>query len=100
MMVSRQQHLWLGVLLQAMRDAFRSAQSEKGCAANEHLEALRWIGSRDFHMVCTMAGLNGVRVEQQLRRRLADWQAGVFDPATGISRFGGAAMHKTARIAA
>lgn len=99
-MVSRQQHLWLGVLLQAMRDAFRTSRSEKGCCTTEHLETLRWIGSRDFHMVCAMAGLNGVRVEQQLRRRLADWQSGAFDPATVISRFGGAAMHKTARIAA
>lgn len=100
MMAARQQQLWQGVLLQALRDMFRTARSENGCTAGEGLAARRWVGSRDFHMVCALAGFDGRRIEQRLRRRLADYDRGIFDATETLGRYGGAATHKARQVAA
>lgn len=93
-MKCRQQQLWQGVLLQALRDMFGTARSEKGCTASQGSLARRWVGSRDFHMVCALAGFDGRRVEARLRRRLADHDRGLFDATETLGRYGGAATHK------
>jgi hypothetical protein len=88
-------HIWVGVLSQAVRDIFRTAVSKYGCDELDHKAALSWIGSRDFHKVCALAGLDGTAVEAKLRRRLTEAAAGRFDPAAilqqraGVRRPGG-----------
>lgn len=89
------QHLWVSVLSQAVRDIFRTASSPDGCSEIEHRAALAWIGSRDFHQVCALAGFDGVAVAGRLRRRLTDVRAGRFDAGAvlqfrpGVRRAGG-----------
>ena len=87
------QYLWLCVVAQALRDIFRTAASRDGCSDQEHAAALAWIGRRDFHQVCAMAGLDGPAVAQRIRQRLQESRDGRFDPGPIFARRGGAPMH-------
>lgn len=86
--------LWQSVIGQALRDIFRTAKSRDGCSDMEHRAALAWIGARDFHRVCALAGLDGTAVEQAVRRRLREREAGTFDPTPIFYQRGGRACHR------
>jgi hypothetical protein len=88
--------LWLSVLVQACRDIFRTAASKYGCDLAEHRAAIAWIGSRDFHRVCALAGMDGAATAARLKRRLAEQDAGTFDPTPHFYKRGGAGMHRVA----
>lgn len=77
--------VWLAVLAQAVRDIFAPSafNTRSDRRAEEKLlvqhKAEQWIGSRDFHRTCALAGLDGTKVEARLRRRMAERDAGGFD---------------------
>ena len=85
------QNLWVAVLVQAMRDLFH------GAGQNADLDRFRvknWLKSRDFHMVCALAGLDGEYIARQLERRSAQIAAGATDPAELIGKRSGTGHHK------
>ncbi len=82
-------HLWTCVLAQALRDIFRTASSKYGCDDLEHAAVMAWIGTRDFHQVCALAGLDGRAVHDRLKRRMAEHRAGTFNPTLIFARRGG-----------
>ena len=92
--------LWQSVIGQALRDIFRTAKSRDGCSDGEHRAALAWIGARDFHKVCALAGLDGTAVEQAVRRRLREREAGTFDPAPIFYQRGFRASSRSTRRSA
>lgn len=63
--------LWNSVLLSCIRSVFGALGVGEEQAGNKRLEA-SWIGSRDFHMVCALCGLDGVAVQSRLRRMASD----------------------------
>lgn len=87
-------NVWVAAVAQAVRDIFRTAKSRDGCNDQEHHRAVAWIGTRDFHKTCALAGLDGVAVEQKLRHRLAQIAAGdqldeILRHRPGVRRAGG-----------
>lgn len=81
-------HLWAAVLVQAMRDIFTPINAEAYEVARyrmQNRQAIAWLGSRDFHQVCALAGLDGTAVEARVRRRLAQVTAGTWCPEQVLS---------------
>lgn len=71
--------IWIGVLLQACRDMLFLRPRSDGISGPKQAEidaARAWVGSRDFHKVCALAGLDGTSVEAALKRRLAEKEQG------------------------
>lgn len=75
--------LWQSVLLSCIRAAFeevtdylRLSKSRLAPVKHEKTTAelfqSTWIGTRDFHMVCALAGLDGSAVQSRLRRIASD----------------------------
>ncbi len=95
-------HVWINVVLQAARDLFpdpqRKPSTETRHAKRNAIAAEHWLGSRDFHKICSLAGLDGSRVETALRNRLQDYYCGRFN--RGLFRpNGGAAQHHPQKAA-
>lgn len=86
------QNLWVAVLVQAMRDLFLTASEN---ATLNRQRARTWVKTRDFHMVCALAGLDGEYIARQLERRAAQIGTGMADPAELIRQRGGAGLHKS-----
>lgn len=87
--------LWQSVLLQAARDILRTATSKYGCDEVDHRAALAWVGTRDFHQVCALAGMDGSAVASRLQRMLRRVETGEFDPGRILRAHGGAAQHRS-----
>jgi hypothetical protein len=87
--------LWQSVLLQAARDILRTASSKYGCDETDHRAALAWVGTRDFHQVCALAGMDGAAVAGQLQRMVRRVATGEFDPGRILRAHGGAAQHRS-----
>lgn len=85
------QNLWVAVLVQAMRDLFLSA-SENATLNRQRVRS--WLKSRDFHMVCALARLDGEYIASQLERRFAQIAAGTTDPAELVRNRSGAGHDK------
>lgn len=58
--------LWCSVLLSCVRDALKGNHVDKSTVAQTYVATAGWIGSRDFHMVCALAGVDGVAVADRL----------------------------------
>ena len=71
--------LWRSVLAQSVQDAL--APDGEMRAGVGHLSALRWFGSRDFRMICEMAGVCPDRMMTRLAPRLALARVGSFAEA-------------------
>lgn len=63
--------IWCAVLLSEWRAVFLAdrprggvapIRGRRGRAGHPDMAALRWFGSRDFHMVCALAGFDGMAV--------------------------------------
>lgn len=87
--------LWQSVLLQAARDILRTATSKYGCDEADHRAALAWVGTRDFHLVCALAGMDGSAVAGQMQRMLRRVATGEIDPGKILRAHGGAAQHRS-----
>ncbi|MGZ9812624.1 hypothetical protein ACXN5S_19340 [Pseudoroseicyclus sp. H15] len=57
--------LWLEVLRAGIADAFRCELGEGNVGASG------WLGSRDFHIVASLAGLDGAALMARLSKLLA-----------------------------
>jgi hypothetical protein len=66
------QALWATVLREGLRDAARSVANLPNLFGNKLILSADWVGSRDFYMVATMAGFDGVAFADRLRPVLAD----------------------------
>ncbi|MDN5789037.1 hypothetical protein [Pseudorhodobacter sp.] len=71
--------LWASVLLVQWSDAFpESRVTKRGGGAfgrRSRDYACDWFGSRDFHQVCALAGLDGSSVMSRFHARLRQEQA-------------------------
>ncbi len=99
----RCRQIWCSVVLQAASDILAMPKRYDGAAVarpstTEQWQAVGWLGSRDFRLVCTLAGLDAGAVEQGLRGRLAQIERGEVTRAELFRAHGGAALHK--RVAA
>lgn len=68
-------NLWRAVLLEEFRTALTvgTGTGEHGqFTAPERDAARSWFGSRDFHMVCALAGLDGATVLSAYQRQLVE----------------------------
>ncbi len=70
--------IWCAVLLGEWRAVFIEDRPRHGAAPwkgrgggrnPRDMTALRWFGSRDFHMVCALAGFDGMAVLDRFRAR-------------------------------
>lgn len=74
--VRGERELWGAVVNQAIIDAlWDDAHSGVVCRHDHQLAARRWIGSRGFRLVCTLAGLEPEFVEGRVRPLLDDPEA-------------------------
>lgn len=55
--------LWGAVILNAARDLL-----DRDAAGLDAHQAMRWLGTADFRVVCALAGVEAAPVERQLRR--------------------------------
>ena len=62
------QRLWGAVLLTCIRSAIGASADEDN--GNTYVSAVPsgWVGSRDFHIVCALAGFDGQAVSDRVRR--------------------------------
>lgn len=68
--------LWAAIMLRALNDASCATGARREEQAEIVRKAQAWIGTRDFHACCALAGLNGVAVAERFR-------AGAYQP-TGL----------------
>ena len=67
--VSACRKLWASVLLACIRDVVQDLQGSEGFDQKRvPVASSSWIGSRDFHEVCALAGVDGVAVADRLAR--------------------------------
>lgn len=78
--VSVCRHVWQAVLAQAIRDIFTVTDNYKTVSKNEARTARAWIGTKDFHMVCALAGVDGPRCATAIQKRIKQAAEGEFDP--------------------
>lgn len=73
--------LWVAVVAQAAHDllAPRLRGIQPNAEATARGQVLAWLGSRDFHRVCALAGLDGATVAARLRAARMELSAGVLD---------------------
>lgn len=64
--------LWQSVLAEQWRAAFQPYDSRVGQLLRE--QAASWFGSRDFHLVCALAGFDGPAVYERFRVKWAGVQ--------------------------
>lgn len=64
--------MWCAVLLTCIRDALKVAHIDKSTVAERYAASSGWIGSKDFHMVCALAGVDGVAFSDRLARIAKD----------------------------
>lgn len=79
--------LWRWVLASGLRDALglAAAGHDKASPVAIRNNARAWIGSRDFHMVCALAGEDGSRVEARYRRTLGRlWKGEITSRDLGL----------------
>ena len=96
---ARCRQVWCNVVLQAAADILTVPKIEPGFSAYrpstvEHWQAVSWLGSRDFRLVCALAGLEPSAVEQGLRRRLAEVVSGKVTMRELFRSRGGAAQRR------
>lgn len=63
-------HLWAAVLTQCLKDALQP-QGPSHTKRSDTWRAEAWIGSRDFRMVCDLAGIPAEACEAWARREMA-----------------------------
>lgn len=59
--------LWAASLLHCLRAALGLESYNDSYLGKGTMVGIGWIGSRDFHMVCALAGLDGSAVEYRLK---------------------------------
>lgn len=74
------QQLWRSVLAVALRDIFLPSVNRRTRTSKERDEAVAWVGSKEFHMVCALAGVDGPRMATRIRKRMKDRDAGTWNP--------------------
>jgi len=83
--------MWQTALRELLADALRDVIGLKPradvitCSANR-----AWLGSRDFHMVCALAGMDGIAVEDRVTAAIAT-EAGAASFYRGLCQHGEAA---------
>ena len=60
--------LWASALLACIRDVVQELHGSKGFDRKRVPASSGWVGSRDFHEVCALAGVDGVAVADRLAR--------------------------------
>ena len=60
--------LWASALLACIRDVVQDRHGSKGFDQKRVPVSSGWIGSRDFHEVCALAGVDGIAVADRLAR--------------------------------
>lgn len=101
---SPERELWGAVLMRGIEDAIGSVTALSGNSGThknaEILRAQQWIGSKDFHLVATLAGLDSEALHDRLlpvfdlpeRKRVAWWRkqmaesCGAYRHYTGTCR--------------
>lgn len=61
--------LWCAVINQQLELALAPSRADLDY---EIAAARRWFGSRDFHMICNLIGLNGTWIDAVVQPKLAD----------------------------
>ncbi len=72
--------MWCGVLIACLSSAITEFLQPRALPEEKHTNrrdlrgetgiAPRWIGSRDFHMICALAGFDGVAIRERLQRAM------------------------------
>lgn len=63
--------LWAAVLFEMWRSVF---QPHFDATVGERQQSIAWFGSRDMHMVCALAGLDGDAVRDRFKAALAKFR--------------------------
>ncbi|MCB5199037.1 hypothetical protein LGQ03_07275 [Loktanella sp. TSTF-M6] len=71
--------LWASALLALIRDAFSTPTFNQTQTLGKIRATSSWIGSRDFHMVCALAGLDSVAVLDRCNRFAAGDEAALLN---------------------
>ena len=82
------ERLWRRVILQAVQDADSNIRSSQMRAAKHHARAWLTSGSRDFAMVCEMAGLHPQKTKQCFRRYFQQADSAPFSEIFAFNRKG------------